>query len=171
MSPAEAKSLAAIFIQGLEHEAQTTRKVVAALPENQLDFKLGEKGRSARELAWHLVAVDIWFAEGIAKGEFPMEEPAPPADLTVAGMVELYEKNLPAALDKVKALSGEDLAKTVSFFGVYNLPNVFYLQFMSNHSIHHRGQLSTYLRAMNAHVPSIYGGSADEPFEMPASAG
>jgi uncharacterized damage-inducible protein DinB len=51
-----------------------------------------------------------------------------------------------------------------------NMPNVMYLGFMTNHSVHHRGQLSTYLRAMNAHVPSIYGGSADEPFEMPATA-
>ena len=86
-------------------------------------------------------------------------------------MVAFYEKSLPAALAKVKALSGEDLAKVISFFNVFNLPNVMYLNFMNSHSIHHRGQLSTYLRAMNAHVPSIYGGSADEPFEMPAAAG
>jgi uncharacterized damage-inducible protein DinB len=62
------------------------------------------------------------------------------------------------------------LAKVVEFFGVMNLPNVLYLGFWNSHSIHHRGQLSTYLRAMNAHVPSIYGGSADEPFVMPAGA-
>ena len=171
MTSAEAKSLAEIFISGIEHEAQTTKKVVAALPENQLDFKLGDKGRTARELAWHIVAVDVWFAEGIAKGDFSQPEPEMPANVSVAAMVSHYENKLPAALAKVKALSADDLAKVVGFFGVYNLPNVFYLHFLSNHSIHHRGQLSSYLRAMNAHVPSIYGGSADEPFEMPASAG
>jgi uncharacterized damage-inducible protein DinB len=171
MNPAEAKAMADIFIKGIEHEAETTKKVVAALPETQLAFKLGDKGRTARELAWHLVSADVWFAEGIAKGDFSQGEPEAPANTTVAGMVSYYEKSLPAAMDKVKALSGEDLAKVVGFFGVYNLPRVMYLQFMSNHSIHHRGQLSSYLRAMNAHVPSIYGGSADEPFEMPASAG
>jgi hypothetical protein len=85
-------------------------------------------------------------------------------------MVSWYEQELPPKLAKLKELSGEHLATVVSFFGVMNLPNVLYLGFWDNHSIHHRGQLSTYLRAMNAHVPSIYGGSADEPFEMPASA-
>ena len=54
--------------------------------------------------------------------------------------------------------------------GIMNFPAVVYLQFLNNHMIHHRGQLSTYLRAMNAHVPSIYGGSADEPFTGSASA-
>ena len=171
MNSAEAKSLAAMFIQMIEQEAVTTSKVVSALPENQLDFKLGEKGRTAGELAWHLVAVDAWFAEGIARADFSLPEPAPPANLTVAAMVEHYQQALPAALAKVKALSGEDLAKAVGFFGVLNLPNVMYLSLLNNHSIHHRGQLSTYLRAMNARVPSIYGGSADEPFEMPATAG
>jgi uncharacterized damage-inducible protein DinB len=48
-------------------------------------------------------------------------------------------------------------------FGMFNLPAVMYLQFMLNHSIHHRGQLSAYLRPMGAKVPSIYGGSFDEP--------
>ena len=65
---------------------------------------------------------------------------------------------------KLKAMSGEQLAKSMPFFGIMNYPAVVYLQFLNNHMIHHRGQLSTYLRAMNAHVPSIYGGSADEPF-------
>jgi uncharacterized damage-inducible protein DinB len=45
-----------------------------------------------------------------------------------------------------------------------------YLQFMLMHLSHHRGQLSTYLRPMGSKVPSIYGGSADEPFQMPAKA-
>jgi uncharacterized damage-inducible protein DinB len=45
-----------------------------------------------------------------------------------------------------------------------------FLGLVSNHSIHHRGQLSSYLRPMGSKVPKIYGGSADEPFEMPASA-
>jgi uncharacterized damage-inducible protein DinB len=53
-------------------------------------------------------------------------------------------------------------------FGMFNLPAVMYLQFMLNHSIHHRGQLSSYLRPMGAKVPSIYGGSFDEPMEHPS---
>ena len=170
MNPAEAKAIANMFIQGLEREYETTKKVVAAIPENQLDFKLGEKGRTARELAWHLVASEGWFADGIAAGDFSQPEAAMPANGSVAEMVAFYEKEIPAKMAKVKALSGEDLAKVVGFFGVMNLPNVLYLNFWNSHSIHHRGQLSTYLRCVGAKVPSIYGGSADEPFEMPATA-
>jgi uncharacterized damage-inducible protein DinB len=81
-----------------------------------------------------------------------------------------YESGLTAALAKVKALNGAQLAKPINFMNVFEMPAVIYLQFLNNHCIHHRGQLSTYLRAMNAHVPSIYGGSADEPFQMPATA-
>jgi hypothetical protein len=57
----------------------------------------------------------------------------------------------------------------VSFFNVFNLPLVLYMDFWIKHTVHHRGQLSMHLRAMNARVPDIYGGSADEPFAMPAT--
>jgi uncharacterized damage-inducible protein DinB len=59
------------------------------------------------------------------------------------------------------------LAMPISFFGLLNHPAVVYLTLLQNHSIHHRGQLSTYIRPMGGKVPAIYGGSADEPFEMP----
>src|SRR6516164_3522660 len=170
MNPAEAKSIANMFLNGLEGEFATTRKVLAAIPENQLDFKLGDKGRTARELAWHLAASEIWFANGAANADYNSPETPMPANATAADIVAYYEKEVPALLAKIRSLPSEQLAKEVPFFGIMNLPNVMYLSFMNNHSIHHRGQLSTYLRAMNAHVPSIYGGSADEPFEMPATA-
>jgi uncharacterized damage-inducible protein DinB len=169
MNPEEAKALAQTLIAGIERESQTTRKVVAAIPENQLDFKLGEKGRTARELAWHLIASETWFADGIAKGDFSQPEAEAPPNASVKDMLAYYDQ-FPAKVEKLKSLSGDNLAKEISFFNVMHLPNVLYLGFLTNHSIHHRGQLSTYLRAMNAHVPSIYGGSADEPFEMPATA-
>jgi uncharacterized damage-inducible protein DinB len=169
MNPAEAKNLSHMLIAGVERESQTTRKVIAAIPENQLDYKLGDKGRTTRELAWHIVASEGWFADGIAQGDFSQPEAEMPANASVKDMLAVYDQ-LPAKIEKLKGLSGEDLSKIVSFFGVMQMPNVIYLTFLNNHSIHHRGQLSTYLRAMNAHVPSIYGGSADEPFQMPAGA-
>jgi uncharacterized damage-inducible protein DinB len=170
MNSAEAKTIANVLLGGVEGEYATTRKVLAALPENQLEFKLGEKGRTARELAWHLAASEVWFADGVASSDFSKPETPMPANATAADIVAFYEKEMQTQIARVKSLSGEDLAKVVSFFGVMNNPNVLYLGFLTNHSVHHRGQLSAYLRAMNAHVPSIYGGSADEPFQMPASA-
>jgi uncharacterized damage-inducible protein DinB len=170
MNPAEAKMIANLLLGGIENEYNTTRKILAAIPENQLDFKLGDKGRTVRELAWHLAASEVWFAQATAAVNFSLQETPMPPQATVSEIVAFYEKELPAAVAKVKTLSGETLGKETDFFGVMQMPLVSYLGFWTNHTVHHRGQLSTYLRAMNAHVPSIYGGSADEPFQMPASA-
>jgi len=158
------------LIQGVEREIPTTQKILAAFSDDKLGFKLGEKGRSAKELMWHTITSDIWFTDGISSGAFAQTEEKGPAPATVAEMTAQYESGMAAGMAKVKAMTAEQLAKPISFFGIMDLPAVMYLQFLSNHSIHHRGQLSTYLRAMNAHVPSIYGGSADEPFQASAQA-
>ena len=92
-----------------------------------------------------------------------------PAPATAAEILAYYDQHVPPLGGKIAALSGEQLATPVQFF-VFNFPAVLYMDFWIKHTVHHRGQLSTYLRAMNAHVPTIYGGSADEPFEMPATA-
>jgi uncharacterized damage-inducible protein DinB len=73
------------------------------------------------------------------------------------------------AVDRIRALKAEQLATPIDFFGAFNLPAAFYLGFLNNHSIHHRGQLAVYLRPMGAKCPSIYGGSYDEPW-VPAEA-
>jgi uncharacterized damage-inducible protein DinB len=85
---------------------------------------------------------------------------------TVAELVQWYDTNLKRAIDRVRSMSPEQLCTPVDFYGVFNFPAVFYLNFVNNHSIHHRGQLAVYLRPMGSKVPSIYGGSADEPFQM-----
>jgi len=95
-------------------------------------------------------------------------EPAVPA--TVAEILQWYDGNVPALTEKLKGLTGEQLSKAINFYNLWNYPAAMYLNFWNAHSIHHRGYLAAYLRAMNARVPSIYGGSADEPFEMPAAA-
>jgi uncharacterized damage-inducible protein DinB len=168
--PEEAKGLAGYLIAALEREFPTTRKVVAAIPEAQTGFKLGEKGKTAGAIAWHIVVSEAAFYQGILDGNFAdHERPAAPA--TVAGILAWYDSHVPELLGNVKQLSGEALAKVIDFHGAFSLPAVMYLNVASFHSIHHRGYLAAYLRAMNAFVPSIYGGSADEPFRMPPAAG
>jgi len=83
-------------------------------------------------------------------------------------VVSWYDENLRRGVARVAALTPEQLLTPVEFFGVFNLPAVLYLGFLNNHSIHHRGELATYLRPMGSKVPSIYGGSYDEPF-VPAA--
>jgi uncharacterized damage-inducible protein DinB len=93
-----------------------------------------------------------------------MDDDTMPADFSdAADIASYYEDNLSTKLDEVAKLPAAFWATPLPMFGVFNLPAVMYLQFMLNHSIHHRGQLSAYLRPMGAKVPSIYGGSFDEP--------
>lgn len=168
MTAEQAKFLAGIYLGTIENEFPTTRKVLAAVPENRLDFKLGDKGKTARELMWHIAGSEAWFGEGVASGSFARAGTEPPPPETAARIVAFYEQAVPAAIAKIKAMSGEQLVQTIDFQGVFNFPAVLYLGIWHSHVVHHRGQLAAYLRAMNARVPSIYGGSADEPFEMPA---
>ncbi|MGC9951619.1 MAG: DinB family protein [Bryobacteraceae bacterium] len=169
-TPDQAKGLSLVFLQSLGSEVPTTRRILAAVPEAQLDFKLGDKGRTARDLMWHIAHSESFFGEGIAAGSFTGGAD-PPAPATAAEILAYYDQQVPPLSAKIAGLSGEHLATPVSFFNVFNLPAVLYMDFWIKHTVHHRGQLSTYLRAMNAHVPGIYGGSADEPFQMPGGAG
>jgi uncharacterized damage-inducible protein DinB len=169
LSPEQAQGMSMFMISGFENEIPITTKVLAAVPEDKLGFKLGDKGKTAKELMIHIMKSDIWFVNGIAAGEFAQGEPEGAGPESTKEIAAEYESGIRAALEKVKAMNGEQLAKPINFYNIMNLPAVMYMGFLNNHCVHHRGQLSTYLRAMNAHVPSIYGGSADEPFEPPAA--
>ncbi|MDA1313235.1 MAG: hypothetical protein O2968_07870 [Acidobacteria bacterium] len=168
MSPEQAKHMAEFFVSVIEMETPTTRKIIAAVPEGKSGYRPDAKARSALELARHIPGSDIWFLEAVSNGEFGDFSPAAEEKITtVAGALKVYDEQFGPALDKVKALSGEKLANEISMMGMFNLPAVIYLSFLIRHTVHHRGQLSTYLRPMGSKVPSIYGGSADEPMEMP----
>lgn len=169
MNPETAQAIASFLLEGFQTEHQITKKVLAALPDAKLSWRPHEKGKSAGELAWHIVSSEIWFLEGIAAGQFGSEE-GPKAPERISEILAYYEKNFPAALAKVQALTPEALAKPVNFYGAFNYPAFVYLSLVASHSIHHRGQLSTYLRAVGEKVPSIYGGSADEPWTPPTEA-
>ncbi len=165
MQPQEATLALNLFLEGIETERQTTRRVLAAIPEDKCDYRPEKRIRSAFEMAWHLVSSDIWFLEGILHGAFGGGEPRlPPQIKTVRDVIAWYDGNLPALIDKVRAMKPEELARPVDFFGVLHQPAVKYLPLMATHSVHHRAQLALYLRMMGEKVPSIYGGSLDEPF-------
>ncbi len=169
MNAENANIVAHFLMDALATEFQTTKKVLAALPDGKHSWRPHEKGRTAGELAWHIAAADVWFLDSILKGSFAMEgEGQPPK--TSAEIVSFYEKNFPALLEKAKALPAEKFAEVLDFYGM-KFPAAVYVNFCMIHSIHHRGQLSAYLRAMGEKVPSIYGGSADEPFVPEKAAG
>jgi len=158
-----------IMLDGLAREVETTKKVLAAVPDGKKDYRPDANARTAWELAWHIANTDVQFMDGIADMKFNMANPSE-ADKpkTIAEIVDWYDKNMKRGADRVRAMSAEQLLTPVGFFGVFNLPAAFYLGFLNNHSIHHRGELATYLRPMGSKVPSIYGGSYDEPFQAAA---
>lgn len=146
----------------LAREMETTKKVIAALPDaRSREYRPDPKARNAFELAWHLVSTEVQMLDEIADGKFTME-PRFQEPRTFKEMQAWYESNLPRALGRIRALNEQHLTRPLDFYGAFNFPAVYYLGFITSHSIHHRGQLSTYLRPLGAKVPSIYGGSADE---------
>lgn len=168
ITPEQAAFLASIFLPAVRKEYLVTKRVLAAVPADKCKYRPEENSRSAFELAWHIASADVWFLDGFLRGNFEMEDDNIPADFKDSDdVVAWYEENFPAKLDEVARLHADFWATPMPFFGIYNYPAVMYLQFMLSHTIHHRGQLAAYLRPMGSKVPNIYGGSFDEPMEIP----
>jgi uncharacterized damage-inducible protein DinB len=170
-TPEFATALRGVFLAQLRNEVATTKKVIAAVPNDAAknSYKPDPKAKSGWELACHIAESDVWFLRAIVKANFNLDEESgtlPKESVkTVPDLAAWYEREMTKEIAEVEKLSAEALAKPVQFFN-FNFPNVTYLFFVNNHSVHHRGQLSTYLRPMGSKIPSIYGGSADEPINM-----
>jgi uncharacterized damage-inducible protein DinB len=166
MTPDQARAVANTIGQQLQQEWMTTYKVLAAVPNGKRDYKPDANGRSAWDLATHIAGADLWFLDGILNGKFD-----PPGETEQApdtgGVAEWYKKEFPNRLERVLALPDQQLTQIIDFFGM-KMPAVQYMVFTLVHMVHHRGQLSSYLRPMGGKVPSIYGGSYDEPWTGPS---
>jgi uncharacterized damage-inducible protein DinB len=166
LTPQLAAAFCAVMLDGVTRELETTKKVLSAIPDAKAQYKPDPNARTAWELAWHLANSDVQFLDAIADLKFTMETPdEKDKPKTVAELVDWYDKNFKRAAARVSALTPEQLATPIDFMGAFNFPAVSYLGFLNNHSIHHRGQLATYLRPMGSKCPSIYGGSYDEPWQ------
>lgn len=150
------------FLPALKSEHTITKNVIGAIPNGKEDYRPDNIAKSAIDLAWHIVATEVRFLEAIAAGAFELSpRPRPESIATAEDLNRWYAENFEPKLNQVAGLSGEQLAKIVDFRGIFQLPAVMYGGFILHHTVHHRGQLSTYLRPMGAKVPSIYGESYD----------
>jgi uncharacterized damage-inducible protein DinB len=163
MDSKEAKTVADFLVADFENEMQSTLRVIAAVPASQLGYRPDGKAKTGLGLVRHITLEDPWFLNCIADGKF-----TPPPDAsdacgikTPADAVARYKENLPAALKRVRALPAEKLTATIDLLGMMQAPGINFLAMALKHSVHHRGQLSTYLRPMGGKVPGIYGPSAD----------
>lgn len=163
LSPDEAKSLANYILADAAVESAATKRVLGAIPAGQESYRPDDKSMNAIDLAWHIASSEWWFAQSVVNGEFkPGEGGARPDSIqSAADILNWYDANVPQVREKALALSAADLAKELDFFGIWKTAAVNYLVLSLKHAIHHRGQLSAYLRPMGAKVPSIYGPSGD----------
>lgn len=153
----------AFYLSFFEKEGAATRKVLSRIPENN-DYRPDPKSRTARELAWLIVYEEIVLVDGLEKGALewvPKDAPA-----TMADVVAAYDASHDALLKRLKALPASKFEEPVPFMWegneVMRSPGHEMAWGFLLDQIHHRGQLSTYLRPMGAKVPAIYGPSADE---------
>ena len=165
MNPEHAKAAADLVATMWETEFPATCQVLAAVKDDARDYRPDPKSRSAWELATHLVTADVWFIESIVNGAFVWNPEAVKAAESqmqnVSGVVEFYKKMFPEKLATLRAVPPAKMAEVIDFFGFMKMPRAQFVAFANNHSIHHRGQLAAYLRAMGSKVPNIYGPSAD----------
>jgi uncharacterized damage-inducible protein DinB len=154
--------LNAVSSPSLRAEHPVTKNVIAAIPADKVDYRPDAISRSAIDLAWHIVTAENRFIEAVLSGAFDLTPWARPDTVgSPADVNAWYEERFAANVERLKGLSGEQLLNPIDFRGIFKFPAVVYLQLAVNHTVHHRGQLSMYLRPMGAKVPSIYGESYD----------
>jgi uncharacterized damage-inducible protein DinB len=162
LQPEQAIFLREGAIRSLEAEQPITQRVIEAIPLDKGDYRPDAVSKTALELAWHIVFAEHRFSNAVITGAFDFSNSDRPAELkTSADIARWYAETTKQDLARLAALPAEALMKVVDFRGVLQLPAVMFLGFSMNHIIHHRGQLSMYLRPMGAKVPAIYGESYD----------
>lgn len=140
-------------------------RVLKALPQDRLDYRPDPRARTAAELAWVMAAEEAALLSLLDKGTVEWKEQKAPAK--VDEIVEAYERNAKAVTERLERLDEAGWEKTGKFLMGGGAPwettlDEFVWDFLFD-AVHHRGQLSTYLRPMGGKVPSIYGPSADDP--------
>jgi uncharacterized damage-inducible protein DinB len=150
------------LIKLFKKEFATTVKVMRAYPEGKLEFRPHERSSEARKLMSTFI-FELDLMAGYALGEildrekFKTYKPE-----TVPAVISDFEKRTKEILEKLEHVSDEDLARIVEFGGAKFPADEFMLMMLLD-QIHHRGQLSVYVRMAGGKVPSIYGPSADDP--------
>jgi len=150
-----------LYLPALKNESQVTKKIIEAVPDDKADYRPDPISKTAMELVRHIAAADVRFADAVINGKFETGALLPAELKTPAEIAAWYERAYTERLDALSKLTSEQLMKIVDFRGMFQRPAVTFLMFGAHHTIHHRGQLSSYLRCMGAKVPSIYGESYD----------
>jgi uncharacterized damage-inducible protein DinB len=151
-----------------DHEISTTRKLLERVPDDRLSWKPHPRSMSLGGLATHLSNLPWWGEMTLTRSEFDTAGSSPQPEVTSrAQILDRFDRN---ALATRSALSGKSDAELMVPWAlkngsqtIFSLPRAaVWRSFVLSHLVHHRGQMSVYLRLLDVPVPSIYGPSADE---------
>jgi uncharacterized damage-inducible protein DinB len=155
-----------------DHEMATTRKLLERVPEDKKDWQPHPKSMSLGRLSQHLATLPNWVQATMNQTELHMNPPdgpayTPPEFESTASALATFDQNVKAGREAIAAAEDKDFMVPWTFKSsghtIFTMPRVAVLRsFVTNHIIHHRGQLSVYLRLNDVPIPSIYGPSADE---------
>ena len=140
-------------------ESKTTAKVLGRIPEGS-DYRPDPKSRTAQEIAWQIVCEERMIIEALESGKAAWDPPPDPA--TMREVLAAYEAQVATLPARWKALPAARWEGNLDFFGTERPAGAMAWSFLFD-IVHHRGQISTYLRPMGSTVPQIYGPSGDEP--------
>ena len=149
----------ALFTRFWIEESKTTRKVLARIPEGS-DYRPDPRSRTAQEIAWQIYCEEAMIVDALETGKVVWAPPTMPK--TMQDIVSSYEKQSAAIARRWNDLSAECWSGTLDFFGKQRPAAPMAWSFLFD-LVHHRGQITTYLRPMGSTVPQVYGPSADEP--------
>ncbi len=147
------------FLELWTNEARTTARVLSRIPEDS-DYRPDPRSRTAQEIAWQIVNEEKMITDTLETGTGAWDPGPMPA--TMREVVDAYEKQSGELIERWRSLPQDRWDGTVDFFGNTRPASAMAWSFLLD-IIHHRGQISTYLRPMGSTVPQIYGPSADEP--------
>jgi len=167
--PAATGNLAAALLPELDAEATTTRKCLERVPVPKLDWKPHAKSMSLGDLATFVAVLPSWITTTIAQNELDLSGPPQMAErmTSAKALVELFDRNVAEARQALRGASDDHMLGPWTLISegkkLFTQPRLAVARiFAINHLVHHRGQLSVYLRMNDVAVPSLYGPSADE---------
>ena len=165
--------IAQALLPEFDHEIATTRRLLERVPEADAAWKPHAKSTSLGNLVAHVANLATWMnytLDRTALNFAPLDGSTPPQSVgfeSTAQILSVFDANAAAAHTALAAASDQDLMVPWSLQNgehtIFTLPRVAVIRsFIINHLIHHRGQLSVYLRLRDVPIPSIYGPTADE---------
>lgn len=149
----------ALFTRLWTDESRTTRRVLARIPEGS-EYRPDPRSRTAQEIAWQICGEEQMLMDALESGTMQWSPAAMPDSMAV--IVASYERQAEAIARRLAALPAERWSGDLEFFGQRRPAAPMAWSFLFD-IVHHRGQITTYLRPMGSTVPQVYGPSADEP--------